>query len=144
MSSDDSSLDNHGDGSGKEAKQRKSDEPSSSEIHPSVESFATASSGLALPSADTSSKDDQKVAAKDYAPLSDVTITTAAAATAAQSSDNTTVPSPASAQVIPKSEKGRERDHVNESRFSFREPFLDKVSCKICKVCFEKLSLLCA
>ena len=129
-SEDDDSLDKYDDGSSKEA-ERKS-EASSSEIRPSAESFATSS--VALPSADTSSKDDQKLAAKEYAPLSDVIINTAAAAV---QSSNTKVPSPASTQVIPKSQKRREHDHKNESRFSFREPFLDKVSCKICKACFE-------
>ncbi len=130
------------DSSDRDAEQRRNDEPFGSEIRPSAERFATSS--MALPSADTSSEDEQKPAAKEYAPLPNGMRKAIAAGIATQS-PNTTVSSPASTQVIPSSKKPKKgNNHENESRFSFREPFLDKVSSKICKVCFEELSLLFA
>ncbi len=127
------------DDSDRDSEQRRNEEPSSSERGPSAEPFATSS--IALPSADTSSKDDKKPAAKEYASLPDGMRISTAAATETLSSNNTTASSPASTQVIPRSKKRREHNHENGSRFSFREPFLDKVRCKICTACFE-LSLL--
>jgi len=112
------SPDNNDDGSGRDA-EHQNEEPSSSEIRTSAAPFATSAS-IALPLADNTSEDDQKPAAKEYASSGGMTTTTT----------TTTPPSPSPAPIQVTSKKRRE-NHEHEGRFSFREPFLEKVSCNV-------------
>eukprot|EP00984_Skeletonema_dohrnii_P001702 scaffold557_cov89-Skeletonema_dohrnii-CCMP3373.AAC.1 len=114
---DNNSPDNNDDGSGRDA-EHQNEEPSSSEIRTSAAPFATSAS-IALPSADNTSEDDQKPAAKEYASSGGMTTTTTQSAT-------TTPPSPSPAPIQVTSKKRRE-NHEHEGRFSFREPFLEKL-----------------
>ena len=107
------------DGSGRDA-EHQNEEPSSSEIRTSAAPFATSAS-IALPLADNTSEDDQKPAAKEYASSGGMTTTT---------TQSSTPPSLSTAPIQVTSKKRRE-NHEHEGRFSFREPFLEKVSCNV-------------
>ena len=115
------SPDNNDDGSCRDA-EHQNEEPSSSEIRTSAAPFATSAS-IALPLADNTSEDDQKPAAKEYASSGGMTTTTTQSST-------TTPPSTSPAPIQVTSKKRRE-NHEHEGRFSFREPFLEKVSCNV-------------
>lgn len=118
--------DNYGsegdDGSDSDAEQR-NEEPSY-EPRPLV--AAPFASSIGLPLADTSD-DDQKPAAKEYASFGGM-VSAAATTTATTHSSSSTPPSPQEGQ---RASKKRRNHEENEYRFSFREPFLEKVSCKI-------------
>lgn len=99
----------------RDAAEQRNEEPSSCVPGPSgAEPFASSST----------LKDDQKSAAKEYASSGGMTTT---AATITTHSTSSTPPSPGSGQAASKRRKQQEQEY----RFSFREPFLEKVSCKI-------------
>lgn len=105
--------------------QRNEEETSNSELRPSAGAFATSSRAL---TSNHTLEDDQK---QEYASSSGG-VTTATNTSTTQSSTKTPLsPSPAPIQVS----KKRRDHHEHEGRFSFREPFLEKVWCVRCIAC---------
>lgn len=97
--------------------QRNEEETSNSELRPSAGAFATSSRAL---TSNHTLEDDQK---QEYASSSGG-VTTATNTSTTQSSTKTPLsPSPAPIQVS----KKRREHHEHEGRFSFREPFLEKL-----------------
>jgi len=121
MPLDQTSRDNYSDSedddcSDSDAEQRNEERP---RCEPRTSVAAPFASSVGLPLADTSD-DDQKPAAKEHALSGGVE---SAAATSTTHFSSSTPPPPAKGQAASKKRRSQE----NEYRFSFREPFLEKL-----------------